>query len=219
VVEDITTLPDLAPTFLEAGGIAPPEVMTAKSLWPVLKSNKEGLVDPERTQAYIGRERHVPEARAGNIPYPQRAIRTKDYLFVINFKPDRYPLGDPYRLNDGKEPSVKELIADTRVTLPDEDKGPTKAWIVTNRKGEAKTFFEQAYGKRPKEELYRISSDPYQMNNLADNPEYKEIIATLREKLLNELKTTGDPRMMDDGRFYEETIPAKTKTSGRKTNK
>ncbi len=66
------TLPDLAPTFLEAAGLTPPEVMTARSLAGVLKSDKSGLVDPSRTFAIVGRERHVAKARAGD----QRALGT-----------------------------------------------------------------------------------------------------------------------------------------------
>jgi N-sulfoglucosamine sulfohydrolase len=37
VVDDFVNLTDLAPTFLEAGGVAVPEVMTGRSLWPVLE--------------------------------------------------------------------------------------------------------------------------------------------------------------------------------------
>jgi arylsulfatase A-like enzyme len=33
VVDDFTCLPDLAPTFLEAGKLAIPDEMTARSLW------------------------------------------------------------------------------------------------------------------------------------------------------------------------------------------
>ena len=41
--------------------------------------------------------------------------------------------------------------------MADEDAGPTKAWIVTNRKDpEVKPFFDHAYGKRPREELYDV---------------------------------------------------------------
>ena len=45
VVDDFVCLPDLAPTFLETGGVDVPEVMTARSLWPVLRSDGQGLVD------------------------------------------------------------------------------------------------------------------------------------------------------------------------------
>ena len=40
VVNDFVTLPDLASTFLESGNVEVPNVMTSKSLWPILKSNK-----------------------------------------------------------------------------------------------------------------------------------------------------------------------------------
>jgi N-sulfoglucosamine sulfohydrolase len=204
VVEDFVTLPDLAPTFLEAGNIDRPDVMTAKSVWPTLRSGAEGLVDASRTQVYVGRERHVAIARAGQLPYPQRAIRTKDYLFVINFRPDRYPLGDPYKLDSDMEPSVGQLTNSTFVTLADEDAGPTKAWIVSNRKKpQVKPFYDHAYGKRPREELFDLKKDPHQMNNEAANPAYAAIATRLREKLMTELKTTGDPRLVDNGRFFE----------------
>ena len=154
VVDDFVNLTDLAPTFLETGGVAVPEVMTGRSLWPVLKSDRQGLVDPQRTFVVTGRERHVEMARAGHLPYPQRAIRTADYLLIINFKPDRYPLGDPYGLDSPNPPTAEELTEITFVTLPDDDAGPTKAWLVGQRDNpQWKPLFDLAYGKRPREEL------------------------------------------------------------------
>jgi arylsulfatase A-like enzyme len=204
VVDDFVSLPDLAPTFLEAAKVGIPEVMTAKSLWPTLKSDAEGLVDETRTQVYIGRERHVESAREGFLPYPQRAIRTKDYLFIINFKPDRFPLGDHYRLDSDQEPSVDEVTNNTRVTIPDEDAGPTKAWIVSHRKDpKIKPYFDHAYGKRPGEELFVLQKDPFQMHNDAADPKYQEIVTQLREQLMGELSRTHDPRLVDDGKFFE----------------
>lgn len=209
IVDDFVTLPDLAPTFLQAGGVKPPAVMTAKSLWPVLKSDQQGWVDPSRTEVYTGRERHVAKARQGELPYPQRAIRNKDYLFVINFRPERYPLGDPYRLDaedepSGDEPTVDELTNNTLVTLPDEDAGPTKAWIVSNRqRADVQPFFRNAYGKRPNEELFDLSQDPDQMNNVATDPAYAEVVTRLRRQLMSELETTNDPRLVNQGRFFE----------------
>jgi arylsulfatase A-like enzyme len=204
VVDDFVNLPDLAPTFLEAAGVAIPEVMTARSLWPVLRSDKGGHVDPERTHVITGRERHVAAARAGHLPYPQRAIRTADYLFVLNFRPDRYPLGDPYRLDGDNPPSFEELTENTFVTLPDEDAGPTKAWLVTHREDPVwRPLFDHAYGKRPHEELFDLMKDPHQMNNVAAHPAYKSIATDLRMRLLTELERTGDPRLANDGEFFE----------------
>lgn len=204
IVEDFVNLTDLAPTFLEAGGVAIPEVMTGRSLWPVLASEKSGLVDPKRTWVVTGRERHVAGARAGHLPYPQRAITTADYLYIINFEPDRFPLGNPYRLDEANPPTVEEITEDTFVTLPDEDAGPTKAWLVNNRNNPTwKQLYEKVYGKRPRQELYDLKNDPDQMHNVAHDARYKEVRRELQDKLLAELQETGDPRLVDDGKFFE----------------
>jgi N-sulfoglucosamine sulfohydrolase len=204
VVDDFTSLADLAPTFLEAAGLAVPAVMTGRSLLPVLASGNSGLVDPARTRVFTGRERHVENARADYTPYPQRAIRTADHTLIINFRPDRWPLGDPYGLEPGKVLDVAELENTTRCTLPDEDAGPAKAWLVGVRDTpEWKSHFEWVYGKRPKFELYDMKKDPHETKNVAGDPEYAVVRAALEEALMRELRATGDPRLIDDGKFFE----------------
>ncbi len=204
VVDNLVSLTDLAPTFLELGGVAAPDRMTGRSLVDVLKSDRSGRVDPRRAAVFIGRERHVENARADFMPYPQRAIRTHDFLYIINFRPDRWPLGDPYRLDGDRPPSAEELTEETRCTLPDEDAGPTKAWLVGVRNDPRwKAHFEWVYGKRPREELYDLKTDPHQAENVAADPAYAQARAALERRLLDELKRTGDPRLVDDGRFFE----------------
>jgi arylsulfatase A-like enzyme len=228
VVDDLISLTDLAPTFLELGGVKVPDVMTGRSLVKLLRSDNTGQVEPFRDAVFIGRERHVENARAGFLPYPMRAIRTHDFLYIVNFKPDRYPAGDPYRLDSSDPPTVEELTEETRVTLPDEDAGPTKAWLVTHRNDlQWKPYYELAYGKRPREELYDLKADPHQMKNVAADPKYAQTRAALEKRLMEELKRTGDPRLVDDGRFFEtppmagpvtDESPAKGK-AGRKKGK
>jgi N-sulfoglucosamine sulfohydrolase len=204
VVDDLVSLTDLAPTFLELGGVAIPERMTGRSLAPVLSSEKSGQVDPTRTAVFIGRERHVENARADFMPYPQRAVRTHEFLYIINFQPDRWPLGDPYRLAGDNPPTAEELTEETRVSLPDEDAGPSKAWLVGVRNDpEWKAHFEWVYGKRPREELYDLKADPHQTKNVAADPAYAAARAGLEKQLLAELERTGDPRLVDSGRFFE----------------
>jgi hypothetical protein len=41
------------------------------------------------------------------------------------------------------------------------------------------------------------------VNNLADNPEYKEVFEKLKKQLITELETTGDERVLNDGTFWE----------------
>ena len=204
VVDDFVNLPDLAPTFLEAGGLKPPAVMTGRSLWPVLRSDRSGLVDPTRTYVITGRERHVEVARPDYSPYPQRALRTKDHVLIVNFHPERWPLGNHYRLDRADEPTFAEIARTTFVTIPDDDAGPTKAWFVGARKtAEWSALFTQCYGRRPMFELYDLGKDPHEMKNVAEDSAYAAIRAKLTEQLFAELRSSGDPRMVDEGKYFE----------------
>jgi arylsulfatase A-like enzyme len=204
VVDDMVSLPDLAPTFLEAGGVKPPAVMTGRSLWNVLRSERQGLVDPARTWVVAGRERHVEIARPDYTPYPQRVLRTLDHALIVNFKPERWPLGDHYRLDGKDEPTFDEVAKTTFVTLPDDDAGPTKAWFVGARKSpEWSAQFDKFYGRRPMFELYDLRKDPDEMNNVAEDPAYAAIRKEMTERLFTILRETGDPRMTDEGKYFE----------------
>ncbi|MCI0432685.1 MAG: sulfatase, partial [Gemmatimonadetes bacterium] len=165
---------------------------------------RSGQIDPARDAVFIGRERHVENARDAFLPYPQRAIRTRDYLYIVNFRPDRWPLGEPYRLDGDNAPTVSQITEDTRATLPDEDAGPTKAWLVGVRDDpQWKAAYQLAYGKRPRVELYDLKSDPHQVKNVAGDPAHAKIQAALDRRLRDELRRTGDPRLVDDGKFFE----------------
>ena len=204
VVDDLISLTDLAPTFLEAAGVPVHESMTGRSLVPILNSNQSGQVTPDRDAIFIGRERHVANARDGFLPYPQRAIRTADFLYIVNFRPDRWPLGEPYRLDSDNPPTHDEIATRTRSTLPDEDAGPTKAWLVGQRENPTwKSFFERAYGKRPREELYDLKADPDQIHNVANEETYRAARQALANRLMDELTRTGDPRVVNGGDFFE----------------
>lgn len=200
VVDDFVSLPDLAPTFLDVANVDRPRKMIAKSLVNVLRSDKSGQVDPNRDAVFVGRERHVAQARTGNRPYPMRAIRTDQYLFILNFKPDRWPMGTGpgYGGPDGPMPSYEQLRKNTFAAFADLDASPTKAWIVTHRKEDPESF-RLAVGQRPAMELYDVKIDPHLTNNIAphniqDGSEISKISLDLFMRLSRELARTGDPR-------------------------
>jgi N-sulfoglucosamine sulfohydrolase len=199
VVDDFVNLMDLAPTFLETGKVDVPKGMNGRSFVNVLNSEKSGQVDPDRTWTVTGRERHVGGARAGNLPYPHRALRTKDYLYIRNFAPDRMPMGDAGKL----DASMKELETVTYTTYSDMDAGPAKAWLIANRNDPKwKWHYEYAFGKRPAEELYEIASDPDQVKNVAGEKRHAHAKAELAERLTRVLTEAGDPRVTEkDCRF------------------
>jgi N-sulfoglucosamine sulfohydrolase len=203
VVDDLVSLTDLAPTFLEAAGVEIPESMTGRSLLNVLRSDRSGQVDPERTWVLIGRERHVAAAREGHVPYPQRAIRTQEHLYIINFEPDRWPMGDPRHL-EGDPPDREALTENTFVTYADMDAGPTKAWLVLHRDDPKwRPYYDLAFGRRPREELFVLADDPHQVKNVADDPKYAGVRSELNRRLMSELRRTGDPRVTNDGSHFE----------------
>ncbi len=206
VVTDFVNLMDLGPTFCEVGGIAVPASMTAKSLLPLLTSERSGQVDVTRDFVVTGRERHVHIARDGFLPYPQRSIRTSDFIFIINFEPDRWPMGDPRGLDDltAPAPDYEALAYDTMVAYPDLDASPTKAWMIHHREDlDVEPLYQLAFGKRPRAELYDLNEDPDYMNNVADDPAYANIRQTLEQRLLALLRAEADPRVMEQPCRYE----------------
>ena len=205
VVEDFVNLMDLAPTFLQAAGLEPPDCMSGRSLMDVLESTASGLVDSERSFVVTGRERHVGRARQGNLPYPQRAIRTKDFLYIRNYAPERWPMGDPEGLDDpnAEPPSYEELCNDTHLCYPDMDAGPTKAWMIHHRGEElVRRLFEMGFGKFPPEELYDLRVDPHYMSNVVEDPAYRQDRQRLAQQLEEVQLAHADPRVVEpDCRF------------------
>lgn len=199
IVDDVVRLPDLAPTFMEIGGVKPPEDLYGKSLLPLLKSEKSGQVEADRTWAIGGRERHVAKAREGNLPYPMRSLRTKDFLYIHNFMPDRWPMGSPGQVTATSEPPQKILETDTFVAFADMDASPTKAWLVKHRNDMAwKGYYELAFGKRQADELYDLRTDPDSVVNLANDPKYASIKEQMSADLMARLKAAHDPRVSDN---------------------
>jgi N-sulfoglucosamine sulfohydrolase len=180
------SLLDLAPTFLRAAGLKPTADMNGQNLLPVLA--KGGDETKLRGWVVCGRETHVNEAREGNLPYPQRSIRTRDHLYIVNFKPDRWPVATP-PLNT---PEAEKRRMDI-------DFGPTRSWFVT-REGnpEIGDLWELGFGLRPAEELYDLSKDPDQLHNLAGLSVYDGLRLELKARLMAELKDNEDPRLNND---------------------
>ncbi|HTU24550.1 MAG TPA: sulfatase [Pirellulales bacterium] len=206
VVDDFVCLPDLCPTILEVAGQAPLDVMTGRSLLGVLTSGKSGTVDPTRDAVVVGRERHVALAREGNLPYPQRAIRTADFLYIRNFHPERWPMGEGpgFGKPPGPFPPADALRNDTFAAFADMDASPTKAWLIENRDDARwRTFFDYAFGLRPAEELYDLKNDPDQLHDVASQTEYAETKAKYRQRLMTVLAETGDPRVTGDGGTFD----------------
>ena len=180
-LDDSVVLTDLAPTLLEAAGLKPNVEMTGRSLMPLL----EGRRQAGRDKVFVERERHA-QVRRGDLSYPARAVRTKDHLYIRNFRPDRWPAGDP---------EVYVSVGD----FGDIDGGPSKTVLLAGKSDAAiAPYFALATAKRPAEELYDLRKDPQQLENIASKPEYAAAKRTLRAALDRRMRDTGDPRLTSD---------------------
>lgn len=203
IIDDFVSLPDLAPTFMEIGGVKPPEKLYGKSLLPLLKSDQSGIIDSTRNWVITGRERHLAKANEG-LPYPMRSLRTPDYVYIRNFEPDRWPMGSPGAVTPEFTPDSGELENNTKIAFADMDASPTKAWLVKNRLNPKwRWFYDLAFGKRPAEELYDVRNDPDMIKNLAGNKEFAAIKKKLSDQMMKELVHAKDPRVVENPPRFE----------------
>ena len=185
VADAFISTSDLAPTFLEAAGLAPPASMSARSVLRLAS----GASEQGRDKVFVERERHA-NVRKGDLSYPVRAVRTDDWLYIRNFRPDRWPAGDP------------EMYFAVG-PYGDIDGGPSKTLLLERPDDPVLgRFFRLATAKRPAEELYDLRTDPDQLNNVAADSRRGDAKARLRRTLDDWMRTTGDPRATaDDDRW------------------
>ena len=193
-ITDFVSFTDFAPTFLEVAGVPIPSQMTGRSLSPLLLDTTSGRIDKNRDFMVFGRERHTPaQKKPSTQGYPSRALRTDDWLLILNLEPDRWPAGVP---EDSTHPMGK---------FSDCDNGPSKFAIMDMlHDPENQSFYDLCFAKRDAVELYDCQNDPDQINNLAQDPKYAKTLNKLRTQLIDYLKTTEDPRFTDHPVRFDE---------------
>lgn len=195
VVDDPVSFVDLTATIYDVTGHRrQAEKLPGRSLaepW----GNDEGSKAPDGV--YFGRERHS-SSRYNNLGYPQRAIRTKDYLYIRNFKPDRWPAGDPQKYEEDG------TLGRMHGGYHDIDACPTLDYLIEHRDDPAiRPYFLMAVDKRPADELYDIRNDPGCLHNVAGDIAHTSARLGLAQQLLDYLRKTGDPRILGNGDVWE----------------
>ena len=179
-VDSFINLAQLGPTILDIAGIQPPREMTFNSIKDILLDNPAAQ---HSDCVFIERERHA-NVRRDNLSYPIRALRTKEFLYLRNLRPDRWPAGDPDVLFLHGRP------------FGDVDTTRTKDFLLAHQHDpQIAPFTKRIFDKRPAEELYDLRSDPHQLTNVAAQPAYSAELIKLRTRVDQWMQTTHDPRV------------------------
>ena len=179
-VDAFVNLSDLGPTFLELAGLVPPPEMTMRSIKSLLLHDE---FSPTRDAVFIERERHS-NVRRGNLSYPVRAVRTRDFLYIRNLRPERWPAGDP------------DVFFIHGRPFGDVDTTRGKDFLLGHfTDPNFAKHMALIFGRRPPEELYDLRKDPHQVENVADRPEYAAVLEQHRTRVEDWMERTHDPRL------------------------
>lgn len=158
--DDLVSLIDLTPTWLELAGIEVPEEMRGQSLLPLLK----GEDYEKREYVYASRNWHDNWD-------PMRGIVGERYKLIQNYRPEA-----------GTTHTLDRLFSPT--------------WDEFERlkeEGELDERLEHYFMEtKPVVEFYDLQNDPGEWNNLADDPEYADLVDEYQQALSDWMNETRD---------------------------
>ena len=117
-----------------------------------------------------------------------RCVRSERFKYIRNFLPNR-PWLQPNRYKDGKPiiKAMRRLYAEGKLN-------EAQARIMAER--------------RPAEELYDLQTDPHELNNLADKPDYEDVLNRMRVALVDWIRHTGDRGQAWEGAMFDSDMAA-----------
>lgn len=161
----MVSLVDLLPTFIEAAGGKPPQDIDGRSFLPILLGKKKA----HRELIFTA---HTGDGRMNQSP--MRSVRTATHKYILNLRPDvKYTT----HITNGKNADGRDYW---------------ESWLEKAKTDEQAAKLVQDYQYRPAEELYDLRVDPYELDNLAEKPDYQPLRQSLRGKLDAWMKQQGD---------------------------
>ena len=166
VVEDLACNVDLRPTMAEAAGLEIAPEIHGQSLWGVAGDRRP----LERNAIFTERNYHGgmaelrPDGTSDNYD-PMRSVRTGRYHLIRNFDPEARLCWSPDTV-----PAVRDTYTD---------------WF--------NHMFAPPTEPRPEYELYDCRKDPWERNNLADEPSLAAVRQDLEARLEQWMRETEDP--------------------------
>lgn len=153
---------DIVPTYIEAAGGTPPAVLDGKSLLPVLFGKAK------EHKEYVFGEMTTRGINKGSDYFGIRSIRSRRFKYIFNFTP---------------EVKFQNVCVSSPVF---------KSWQEKAKNDADAAEKVRRYQERDGEELYDITKDPYEWNNLANDPRYAKVKAKLKKRLDQWMEAMGD---------------------------
>ena len=157
--------PDLLPTFIELAGGQVPVGIDGKSFAGILL----GTATTHRDRVF------TTHSGDGDFNvYPIRSVRARDWKYIRNLHPEFQ-----HHSHISRSSGPSGLIY-------------WKSWLSAAEHDPAAAALVKRYSERPAEELYDLRADPFELHNLAADPEQSARLATLRAELDAWMKQQGD---------------------------
>jgi N-sulfoglucosamine sulfohydrolase len=177
---------DILPTLIEVGGGTPPANIDGRSFAPVLR----GGARPHRDRIF---STHSADGRM-NV-YPIRAVRTRDWKYILNLHP--------------------EFKYTTHIDAAQDRDGVKywRSWQAVAATNSPAAQVVKRYQERPREELYDLENDPFEQHNLAAEGAHSKRLREFRAELNNWMEVQGDKRTV----FEQPRLLDKTPRSGQES--
>jgi arylsulfatase A-like enzyme len=156
---------DILPTLVDLAGGTPPTDIDGRSFAHVMRGEKQSHRDEIFATHSGDREFNV---------YPIRCLRTAGWKYILNLHPEfQYAT----HINRGGERDGLEYF---------------RSWEEAAKTDSRARQIVQRYKQRPREELYDLTTDSHERNNLAVNSEHTDRLAQMRAKIAAWMKDQND---------------------------
>lgn len=159
---------DITPTLIDLAGGDPEKINTGSkdgngnTGFDGMSFKKVLLGETNHMRDYVYGEHTTRGIIQGSDAYAMRSARSKNFLYIQNLN---------------YESEFKNVLTNSALF---------KSWLEADPKR------ARAYQKRPKEELYDVVKDPFNLHNLADNPKFNPVKKELSAKLSAFMKQQND---------------------------
>lgn len=165
---------DIVPTLIDAAGGSVPSDLDGKSLLPIVKKEK----DTHRKEAFF-----VYNSGKEGLPFSSRAVTDGRFKLSWNLNPGGL---FAVRTINGFDYGYKDKMEDRHV------RKMYLSWLESAKTDTKSAELVKRFRERPEYQLFDLNTDPYEMHNLAENPEYAEKIKLFKQSITSWMKQQGD---------------------------